>query len=91
MRLKLHAGRRRRQQAATVPVQIQFLMDMPAQQILRAWVVHQHVVQLGGITQTVLIESTTARRQRMMMQKQQSIAFRRIGEFTLQPFELKFA
>ena len=49
VRLKLNAGRRRRQQTAAIPVEILFLMNVSAQQILHAREFHQHAIRAAEL------------------------------------------
>ncbi len=69
VRLELNAGRRRRHHTSAIPVEIQFLMNMAAQQMLHPRPGAQRAVQRAGVAQTVLIQPAAAGRQRMMMQQ----------------------
>ena len=91
MRLELNAGRGCGQQSAAIPVEILFLMNMSAQEILHPREFRQHSVQRGRVGQGVSIKRSTARRQWMMMKQQQRMTFRFGRQFGLKPVELKVA
>ncbi|MNV94948.1 hypothetical protein D3C71_1897910 [compost metagenome] len=51
----------------------------------------QHAVERGRVAQAVLIEPAASRRERMVMQQQQGMAFRCVNEFAFEPLQLEIA
>lgn len=91
MRLELHAGGRRRQQAPALPFQIQILVNVPAHHGIHFRITQQDRAQHMRVAQAVLIEPGATGRQRMMVQQQQRIALGVSLQAALHPLELVFA
>ena len=60
VRLKLHAGGWRGHHTPSVPVKVQLLMNMAAEQMLNARKSGQRAIKRPGIAQAMLIQPTTA-------------------------------
>ena len=60
VRLKLHAGGWRGHHSPPVPVKVQLLVNMTAQQMLNARKSSQRAIKRPGIAQAMLIQPATA-------------------------------